>query len=125
MFDTTVSSGGRELISAGCALSFSGQPVELKVTQNELEFLTLIFVFRIPEDGKGGNCPRMETRSIGLRTLEIVVSDFDNPYGCGTAEPVSVAANGRNRVYLHFRVFGLPRADKLLLYNLYLERDQA
>jgi hypothetical protein len=66
------------------------------VTQNELEFLTLIFVFRIPEDGKGGNCPRMETRSIGLRTLEIVVSDFDNPYGCGTAEPVSVAANGRN-----------------------------
>jgi len=121
VFETAVTSGGRQVISSGSVLSFSGEPVEIRLTQNKREFLSISFVFHSPRESASQKHPAMEGKAVGQRAIQFILTGFDNPAGCGTTKPMEIALNGSRRVYLHFRVYALPDADRLIVYNLFLE----
>ncbi len=115
-------SGPAEVIASGSVIAFLGNPIAITFGVEQESLIKVIFEFK---DEEGKDKPRIEVNAIDSLTLKITLFDFKNPLGAGNVKPTSIGTIQGRRLYVQFRVYALPNADKTLHYTLYKGEEVA
>jgi hypothetical protein len=96
----SASSGPAQVVDSGILISFKGEPIAIKLSPvGSLEF-------RFGDD-PSQPAPRMHGELTPSGGLTIHLSNFNNPVGTGSSEPLKIGREGDQNLYLNFRVYRL------------------
>ena len=115
----SASSGPAQVVDSGILISFKGEPIAIKLNPvGSLEF-------RFADD-PSQPAPRMHGELTPSGALTINLTNFNNPIGTGSSEPLRIGREGDQTLYLNFRVYGLGGSpDRTLHYTIYSVREPA
>jgi hypothetical protein len=113
--EITVESGPARVLAAGQVTCFHGHPLRLAIDLGDSTFaVDLVFTSATPGEG-----PRVETRVVA-DGLSFYLTGFDGAEGRGSSQPVLLAEDGEDLIFLHFRVFRYGRSeDRTVHYTFY------
>ena len=120
MYQTQLFSKNKEIVSSGSVISFIGEPITLKLFDDDRQVVVLQFCFQKDVENKQ---QYMQT-AISGDTLIFTLTNFDNPLGVGTTKPIDFAKYKGKKLYIHFRVTNLTDSDRTLHYSIYAEEDE-
>ena len=115
----SASSGPAQVVDSGVLISFKGEPIAIKLNPvGSLEF-------RFADD-PSQPAPRMHGELTPSGALTIHLTNFNNPVGTGSSEPLRIGREGDQTLYLNFRVYRLGGSpDRTLHYTIYSVREPA
>lgn len=106
-----------EILDAGTVISFKDEIVTFKLADD------LKIAMRFKND-KSVSEQKMDFVEVNSTSLEIILTNFNNPLGTGNAAPLALAKINGKRVYLNFIVHALDEtANKSIHYTWYLRED--
>lgn len=120
MYQTSIFSERKEIISSGMVISFDNEPITLKLSEDETSVATLKFVFKDSEEEKKATL----SGEVVNNELVLSLTNFNNPMGSGTTKPMNFATYKGLAMYLHFRVTALSDSDRTLYYTIYKEEKK-
>lgn len=113
--DITIKAGPFEVIASGIVITFKKNPIELTFGSPNKP-MKLIMVF---QDEEGKEEKRVKPNYIDANTLEVTFINFKNSVGTGSKEPIPFAKLEGRQLYLNYRIYSLPDADKTFHYTIY------
>lgn len=108
-------SGNAHVIASGSVVSFRGAPVMVTFGPPE-ERLRLSLEFKESADAKELTVERI----LEGDHLRLVLTNFSQPLGAGSRQPLEVGKLRGRPLFLHFRIYDLRESDKTVMYTLYL-----
>ena len=113
-----VTSGTAEVVASGSVFTFQHQPVTFALADLKI---TLRFTTDSAQPGH-----RISSTVPAPKTLDLELTNFDNPLGIGSNSPISIGTLGNRRLYLHFRVQSFDStSDKTVIYCFYVNEEVA
>ncbi len=114
----SASSGPAEVVASGVLISFKGEPIEIRLNPLSLEFSF--------SDDSREPAPRMRGELSSPGKLTVFLTNFNNPIGIGSSEPLKIGREADKTFYLNFRVYKLGDSpDRTLHYTVYSVKDPA
>jgi hypothetical protein len=117
----SIKSGIADVIASGTVIGFAGNPIEISVGG-------LKFIFEFATD-RTSPTQQMHATADDRETLRLRLTNFDNPLGSGSTQPLPVGSlssdEKQRRLYLHLRVYALGDSDKSLEYTFYAGEEVA
>jgi len=118
-FAASASSGPAQVVDSGILISFKGESIAIKL--NPVGSLVFRFV-----DDPSQPAPRMHGELTPSARLTIHLTNFNNPVGTGSSEPLKIGREGDQTLYRNFRVYRLGGSpDRTLHYTIYSVREPA
>lgn len=117
MYRTSIFSAQKEIVSSGTVISFNNEPITLQVFKDTTKVFTMKFVFKNNEEEKNA----VLSGEVINNELILSLTNFNDPIGSGTTNPMKFASYKGQDLYLHFRVTTLSDSDKTLYYTIYKE----
>lgn len=110
-----IKSGPVEIVGSGTVIGFSGNSIEITIGPPD-GFIKVVFAF-IDELGKTD--VRVEAKLLDDKTLKITLFNHRTTLGVGSSAPIPIGTAEGLRLYMNYRVFGLPGGDKMIHYTFY------
>ena len=127
-YDAT--SGPAEIVASGTVIAYRGNPIAIKFGRgiftptggNEFS-ITFHFISTVGIPTPG---PDLQVRVVGPTSIEFILSNYNNPLGIGTTEPIHIANFQNVPFFLSFRVYSLAgQTDKTLQFTVYRDKGSA
>ena len=116
--DISARSGPAAIVASGEITAFEGHPLELTIWPNPENPFLLRWEFESDPEVEDV-AVHFEHRADGFHFR---CTNFDTADGRGTGKPLRLMEIGRQRFWLHFRVFLYGKtSDRTLHYSLYVE----
>jgi len=115
-----IGSGPARVIATGSVTAFFGHAIQFDVEYLDRSHVVALEFTR--DSGVQGVSVRTEWLSGGVK---LVLANFDQPDGRGSATPVLLAEVDEELLFFHFRVFRLGQSeDRTVHYSFYVVRKR-
>lgn len=119
--DVRIKSGNTKVIASGTVISYNNNPIEISFGLGG-NALKLIFDFK---NDKKQNERRIEAKQLGNNELKILLLNFNNLLGTGTAKPILIGTLSGKKISINFKVQDNDKTSKTLHYTIYLGEEVA
>lgn len=117
--EITKSSQKYDVLESGSLITYSNNA---DITFN-LAFDDTFAFGLVLEFGSDGEKEHKLLKKVDQNTITLVCTNFDNPLGTGTIQPIELATYGGKKIYLNFWVNALANNSlKKISYTFYRER---
>lgn len=119
--EITKSSQKYDVLESGSLITYSNNAdVTFNLTFDDTFAFGLVLEF-----GSDGEKEHKLFKKVDQNTITLVCTNFDNPLGTGTIQPIELATYGNKKVYLNFWVNALANNSlKKISYTFYIEKDR-
>jgi hypothetical protein len=114
-----IQAGKYRVVATGSVLTFPKKPLTISIYSGTSKELSIEFVFKFAEKKEPTIFFNDEPDN---NRLKVLLTNFDDPMGGGTAGPEPIASSDDEKLYLHFRVAGSSDRDlQELTYTIFSE----